>query len=419
MNRTLLHRKGGAGFTLVEMLVSVAVLVLIMTFIAQMMNSTSISTTLSGKHLDADAEARLVFDRMSFDFARMSRRTDVDFDFVKQPDYDQLLTTTGTIGVNTSGTVPQMFFYSEAPAYAVSDLSGANDNSSVALIGYTVNTTGTASVPAYSLQRLSKGLTLNTSPNDASAGSGTSQSMVFLTFPGPNTSPLPASTLQYSEGGVIGEYPDPPVDTSDYDLLSPEVLRMDFCFQVKDLSNPYSPGTVYSNYPVAFFSSNAANKRYIEKAPPTQTAVTGPHPAVGDRWYDTLDNRSYVCTSLLSTGTTATPLTYPTWTPNGLADVKAIVVAIAILDQGSRKVILQNPLSLPAIADTFWCPTEGGLNPKAEGNSTIATAPQLMADLWQNELTTNLDTWRSTNTSLATAASQVRIYQRFFYLNNN
>ena len=48
--------KSAAAFTLVEMLVSVAVLILIMVFVSQMMNSTLLSTTASGKHEDADGQ---------------------------------------------------------------------------------------------------------------------------------------------------------------------------------------------------------------------------------------------------------------------------------------------------------------------------------------------------------------------------
>jgi uncharacterized protein (TIGR02599 family) len=125
--------KNRTAFTLVEMLVSVAVLVLLMTFVAQMMNSTMLSTTLSGKHVDTDGEARLVFDRMAVDFGRMFRRNDVDYIFSKQPDPNN----PNSLGA-TSGSSDEMFFYSEAPAYFAAPISGTNYNSSVALTGYSL-----------------------------------------------------------------------------------------------------------------------------------------------------------------------------------------------------------------------------------------------------------------------------------------
>jgi prepilin-type N-terminal cleavage/methylation domain-containing protein len=407
-----------SGFTLVEMLVSVTVLVLIMAFIAQMMNSATISTTLSGKHVDSDAEARLVFDRMSADFARMSHRTDVDFIFAKQPYYQQMETSGGLSG-ETSGTDCRMFFYSESPAYPAA-VSGT-DSSSVALIGYTVNTTGTSYTPAYSLQRLSKGLTLNTQINQSSGGSGNeTSSMLFLTATGQGGLPLTPTGLLNSESAVIGVYPDPPSDVSDYDLLSPEVFRMDFAYEVKDLSNPIAPTTAYSNYPCAFFVKGATNIETINNYAPPQTAVFGAHPAVGDRWYDTNTNRAYRCTNLISnTTSTGGTQTIPIWTPNGMADVNAIVVTIAILDQRTRK-LLPNDTILSTIASAFLAPTEAGLNPKLQSGGT-STQPQLTADLWQSELNTLLtqNTSASNAQIPASVLGQVRIYQRFFNLNNN
>jgi prepilin-type N-terminal cleavage/methylation domain-containing protein len=414
------QRNQAAGFTLVEMLVSVAVLVLIMTFIAQMMNSATISTTLSGAHVDTDAEARLIFDRMQDDFSRMSHRTDVDFAFEKQPDYTGL-NISGT-GTASSGTGAEMFFYSEAPAYAAA--SGTYP-STVALIGYTVNITGgsagTASnyIPAYSLERLSKGLSL--SPSSTGGGGNEASYMLFLSSPNQVSLPIAATGLLNSESQVIGTNGEAPLDTTDYDLLSPEVLRMDFVFQVKDLTNPNHVSTVYSNYPCAFFQSGAANMETISNSPPSTAAVTGPHPAVGDRWYDASTNRTYLCANLISTTVSSgTPQTYAIWKPNGLADVDAIVVTIAIIDQKSRKQ-LQAINALDYIPNQLEAPVEGYLNPKISGGNA-SDAPQLTADLWQSQLNDMIAaaSGPSPNSTVPiNILSQVRIYQRFFYLNNN
>jgi prepilin-type N-terminal cleavage/methylation domain-containing protein len=398
------------AFTLVEMLVSMAVLAIIMLFVARMTDSTAISTNLSGKHLDADSQARLVFDRMAVDFARMPRRTDVDYIFAKQWGLS-----------TTSGSSDKMFFYSEAPAYYDATLfTGTTQTpfkSSVALIGYAcAGTSGTTtSLPAYSLLRLSKGLTW-----DATLGAGTSGSstppggMLFLTSTAQGSIPLAASSMA-GNPNLAGDIGSPPGYTPDQtnttatnpydyqefdDVLSNEVLRMEFCFEVKDLTNATQPGTAYSNYPVAYYQANAANTRTLFSGAPTSPFATGTH-HVGDRYYDYQNNRAYVCTS----GTSSTTLD---WTPNGLADVRAIVVAIAILDNTSRKLA---PTQLGNIASALADPTE-------DANATTglqAKPPHLMAELWQN--TINSSSFRSLGIPPA-AASQVRVYQRYFYLNN-
>ena len=50
------------GFTLVEMLVSIAVLVILVLLISQLFNSATATATMSRSHIDADEAARQVFD---------------------------------------------------------------------------------------------------------------------------------------------------------------------------------------------------------------------------------------------------------------------------------------------------------------------------------------------------------------------
>ena len=423
------QRTHHSGFTLVEMLVSVTVLVLIMTFIAQIMNSATISTTLSGRHVDTDAEARLVFDRMNADFAAMSHRTDVDFAFAKLPGYEALATASGT-ATDTSGTAPVMFFYSESPAYPVA--TSGSDGSPVALIGYAINTTGTSYVPPYSLQRLSKGLTLNATVNQsAGASNAENDSMLFLTSTGQGGLPLAVTGLWNSEAGVMGagsEPPTPPLDMSDYDLLSPEVLRMDFTFQVKDLTTGTGNNAAYSNYPIGFLplasqQNNIANVLNVQDSPPPTVSpytIKGRFPVVGDRYYDTSVDRAYACTNILSTVSGGVTQPVPVWTPNGMADVKAIVVTIAILDQRTRRLIPASSTYLDTISSALYAPTEAALNPRTLQIASV-TPPTLTADLWESELTSMLQSGgESSSASIPTSIlGQVRVYQRYFYLNNN
>src|ERR1700677_1784933 len=92
-----------AGFTLVELLVSISVLVLLIVLILEVFNSATATATMSRKHIDADAAARLVFDRMGGDLSRMVKRPDVNYIFCKQPNN----ATTQQPGNDA------MFFYTE------------------------------------------------------------------------------------------------------------------------------------------------------------------------------------------------------------------------------------------------------------------------------------------------------------------
>ena len=67
-----------SAFTLAELLVSMGVLVLLVLLFTQLLNSAATVTILGHKRMDADSQARQVFDRMAIDFAQMVKRTDVD-----------------------------------------------------------------------------------------------------------------------------------------------------------------------------------------------------------------------------------------------------------------------------------------------------------------------------------------------------
>jgi prepilin-type N-terminal cleavage/methylation domain-containing protein len=205
------------GFTLVEILVSMAVLVLLLLVIAQLVNSTIIVTTGHRKHMDADSQARLVFDRIGMDIARMVKRVDVDYLFSKQQGNDR------------------MFFYSEAPAY----FEGGSDNfkprSTTALIGYRINS-------SHQFERLGKLLSWDGASTNAPGA------MVFLTYPpapagspSPSPTPLPASLLARNWPAALGSAPRYEGTGTDYHPLAEQVFRFEFCFQLKDGSHANDP----------------------------------------------------------------------------------------------------------------------------------------------------------------------------------
>ena len=138
MNSLHSSRKPGqrsTGFTLIELLVASSVLVLLVALIAQIFSSATLVATGNNKHLDADSQARAVLDRMTYDFARMVRRYDVDYYFqkdAKQTNNDEFA------------------FYSESTGYYPAAVTDATQKSDVALVGYRINN--------YQLERLSKAL---------------------------------------------------------------------------------------------------------------------------------------------------------------------------------------------------------------------------------------------------------------------
>jgi type II secretory pathway pseudopilin PulG len=337
------------AFTLVELLVSMTVLTLLIVAVSQMVSGTTTISTSNRQHLDADGQARLVFDRMALDFARMVKRPDVDYIFkdasvVTQPGNDKF------------------FFYSEAPAYfdPADDPAAATAaaQSSLALIGYRINSATQAN--PYQLARLSKGLTW-----DESSGSATDPlkdpapgSIVFLSYPAASPSPaaaptpFPASTLAGhwpqtlgSSPGYNGDDPDPLHPS--YHVISPQVCRLEICYLLKPAVQ--SDGTtlpaVYSLSP-----------------------FRAPHTSI-----------------------------------SGLQDVRAIVVALVVLDQTSRQIAPDLSHLTAAFPDIA-----------ADGTGLGATPPILMAKMWQDKLDSG--TVAATAQIPQAAAGQLRIYQRHFYL---
>lgn len=68
-----------SGFSLIEILVAVSVLVILGALIAQLTNATSNTTRISNRSVDAAAQARLVFDRIGLDLNKAVLREDSDF----------------------------------------------------------------------------------------------------------------------------------------------------------------------------------------------------------------------------------------------------------------------------------------------------------------------------------------------------
>ena len=91
------------GFTLVEMLVAATVMTMLVLMIAGLMRGASSTIATSGRHLDADGQARQVLDQIQMDLARMLKRTDIYFQFAKQAGNDQFTFYCETPGLFATG----------------------------------------------------------------------------------------------------------------------------------------------------------------------------------------------------------------------------------------------------------------------------------------------------------------------------
>src|SRR5881392_1113100 len=133
-------RRTAPGFTIVELLVSVLVVVIITLIASQLMTSATAIARTGNKHFDTDTAARVVLDRMALDFAQMVKRTDVDY-YVKQKIYKGHGNGHGCgQGHNNDLSSDQIAFYSQVPAYNPDPATySSTKQSPISLIAYRVN----------------------------------------------------------------------------------------------------------------------------------------------------------------------------------------------------------------------------------------------------------------------------------------
>lgn len=201
LGRSQVGRDSRAGFTIVEMLVAVAVFTMLLVLITMLFKNASALVMANSKRLDADTQARQLLDRMAVDFAQMLRRDDVDR-YMKSSTLPQ----TGN---------DQMAFFSEVPGYFS---SASSPQSPLSLVAYRVNDK-TTSGKAHSVERLGKGLMW-------SAASNSGARMAFL--------PL---TIK----GLWPQATDSS-DDDDYEQLGTDIFRFEYFYLLKD-------GTLSTDFP--------------------------------------------------------------------------------------------------------------------------------------------------------------------------
>lgn len=313
--------RGRDAFTLVEMLVSLCVLLILVGVIFQIF-SLATKVSLSGnKRMDADTQARSVFDRMAVDFGRMVIRKDVDY-YVKQATASTV-PANGTANADSSKPInletgnDQIAFYSQVPGY-YSASSTTSAQGPLSLVAYRINA-NPASADYNAMERLGKGLVW-TATSSTSMTSQTDVPMVYY--------PIPIA-VAYSSGGTTFQPVWPQAGSAtlsdsnnDYELIGPEVIRFEYYYNLKKTTGS-TLATVLSNTP----------------------------------WDATLTNH----TSL-----------------NGWQDVASITVVIAVVDARSRLVL--TPAQIVALAGTMndsGAPSSGTWLPgqlEAQWRAAVQTA---------------------------------------------
>jgi prepilin-type N-terminal cleavage/methylation domain-containing protein len=200
------------GFTLVEMLVAIAVLTLLVLLITRLVNSAALLTTLATKRMDVESDARPLFDRMGVDFAQMVKRSDVSYYLKNQAD--------------TEPGNDQLAFYSTVAGYYPS----SSKQSPFSLISYRVNSDSSATT-YNKLERMGKGLIWN----------GTSPSFIPILFNAPSAT-APTTTINNMWPAATSTS----TADSDYEPIAPQVFRLEYYYLLNDgtLSvGPWSSGT--------------------------------------------------------------------------------------------------------------------------------------------------------------------------------
>lgn len=191
-------RSGSAkAFTILELLVAVAILAILVILIAQLVQSGSSVIARSRGHLSADSQAREVFSRIGRDLAGMP----VSIDHAPV----------------VSAKNDKMFFYSESPGFTT---LATDQASTLSLVGYRVNTNA-------QMERLGSGL-----------GWTSASAPVFLSYAtntlATNSAPIGASTLEGAWGSVLGSGSSYEGTSSDYHLIADGIFRVAFTFRKSD-----------------------------------------------------------------------------------------------------------------------------------------------------------------------------------------
>ena len=216
--RTAAARSTCRAFTLMELLISIVVMTIIIFMVAQLMSNATAITRTSNKHIDTDTQARVVLDRMAVDFAKMLKRTDVDYYLKGIASYKGHGNGhgwgAGKVGKDQLGS-DQIAFFTQVPGYYP-----AGSQSPLSLVAYRVNNAST-SATYLQLERMGKGLLWN----------GVSNSDIPIVFlPLTIAATWPAATNDFAQG----QGPPSASQDSAYETIGSQVFRFEYFYLLKN-----------------------------------------------------------------------------------------------------------------------------------------------------------------------------------------
>jgi hypothetical protein len=354
-------RRSPAGFTIVELLVSVLIVVMITVIASQLMSSASAIARVGHKHFDTDTAARVVLDRMALDFAQMVKRTDVDY-YVKQRIYKGHGNGHGCgQGHNNDLSSDQIAFYSQVPGYY--PLAGG---SPLSLIAYRVNEANNSGDRYGRLERMAKGLLWNGVSNNTGNGNGVYYPIVFATGQIDSTCTGAACPCNGTvepwknvwKGAICN---DNQSSDPDYEVIGPNVFRFEYYYMLKN-------GRV-TDWPWDRFDDD--QRMTITQAPSI-----------------------------------------------GLSNVRAIAVSIAVIDPASRALIQQAHSANTAYGDILDVAAE---LPDFKNHCGRGNGQKSIGDLeaeWKTAIELIVQTGQTDQGLLIPreAARGIRVYNRYFDL---
>jgi hypothetical protein len=218
-------------------MVSVITLLIIVVLVAQMTSALNFITVNGNKRIDADSQARLVFNRLSADISKMVRRPDVDYLFTKQAGNDSVS------------------FYSEYFG------SGSNTSDpTVSVVGYRVNA----------------------APGQGAQFERGAENRTWNTIPYAFSSVVSAQRLDASGGTTLSS-----INNANYQALADQVFRFEFCFLLRD-------GSLSTTY----YNNSITNQLAGSHAPtPNDNSALGYQ--IGS-WWSQPNIADYVCTGFTS-----------------------------------------------------------------------------------------------------------------------
>jgi type II secretory pathway component PulJ len=228
--KRLPHSRDIGGFTLAEMLVATAILVVMVLFVTRLVNHAAVIVTHGTKHMETESHVRPFFDRLAVDIAQMVKRTDVSY-YLKNAN-------------NAANLNDQLAFFSAVSGY-YNDNDSPHYNSQYSVVAYRINA-NTAS-PSYNrVERMAKGLPLNAGTIPATPTGVDATPLLFLDA---------GSTTRIDQ--VWPAAADPSIESTDpyqkYELICPQAFRLEYYY----LTSGSAPALVA--YPATWTSPSTIN----------------------------------------------------------------------------------------------------------------------------------------------------------------